>query len=125
MVNSQRDAIVERTDLDRLFAALGNGHRREIVHLLGLQPAPISRLAAARGLSLPAMTKHVHVLEAAGLVTRRKVGRTTFLALERAAILDLQAWLRQFHAYWGTSKETLANYERPLTGDSTIDEEDR
>ena len=70
-------------DLDRLFGALANGHRREMVHLLGLQPHSISRLAAARGLSLPAMNKHVRVLEDAGLVTRRKLGRTTFLALDR------------------------------------------
>lgn len=125
MVNYRSEEAASRGDLDRLFAALGNRHRREIVHLLGLQPSPISRLAAARRLSLPAMTKHVHVLEAAGLVTRRKVGRTTFLALERAAILELQAWLLQFHAYWGTGKETLANYERPLTGASTTEEEDR
>jgi DNA-binding transcriptional ArsR family regulator len=89
-----------------------------MVHLLGLQPHSISRLAHARGLSLPAMHKHVRVLEDAGLVTRRKLGRTTFLALDRAAIRDLQAWLAQYSAYWGTEKETLENYERYLADDS-------
>jgi DNA-binding transcriptional ArsR family regulator len=96
--------------LDHLFAALANRHRREMVYLLGLQPYSISRLAALRGLSLPAMNKHVGVLERAGLVRRRKIGRTTFLTLDRASMRGLQAWLSQYHAYWGTGQETLENY---------------
>lgn len=106
-------------DMDRLFGALANGHRREMVRLLGLQPYSISRLAGARGLSLPAINKHVRVLEEAGLVRRRKIGRTTFLTLERGPIRRLQAWLGAFHAYWGTEKETLENYERFLTAETT------
>ena len=122
MVNFHREGIEARTDLDRLFAALGNGHRREIVHQLGLQPSPISRLAAARGLSLPAMTKHVHVLEAAGLVTRRKLGRTTFLALERAGHPRPAGLARASSMRTGApADETLENYERPPTGDSTAE----
>ena len=104
-------------DLDRLFAALANRHRREMVDLLGLQPYSISRLAALNDVSLPAMNKHVRVLETAGLVTRRKLGRTTFLTLDRAAIRALQAWLARYHAYWGTEKETLENYESFLSND--------
>jgi DNA-binding transcriptional ArsR family regulator len=105
-------------DLDRLFGALANRHRREMVHLLSLQPSSISRLAAIRGLSLPAINRHVRVLEEAGLVRRRKLGRTTFLALDRGSILVLQAWLGQYHAYWGTEKESLENYEAYLTADT-------
>ena len=101
-------------DLDRVFAALANRHRREMVHLLALQPHSIGRLADIRGLSLPAINKHVRVLEEAGMVRRRKLGRTTFLTLDRASIRSLQAWLGRYHAYWGTEKESLANYEQFL-----------
>lgn len=111
-------------DLDRLFGALANRHRREMVHLLGLQPHPISRLAGIRGLSLPAMNKHVRVLEAAGLVTSRKLGRTTFLTLDRAAIRELQAWLARFHAHWGTEHETLENYAPALDRDPSSAKEE-
>jgi DNA-binding transcriptional ArsR family regulator len=111
-------------DLDRLFAALGNRHRREMIQLLGLQPYSISRLAAIRGLSLPAINKHVRVLEEAGLVRRRKLGRTTFLALDRASIRSLQAWLGRFHAYWGTEKESLENYE-PFLATEPMTERER
>ncbi len=82
-----------------------------MIQLLALQPHSISRLADIRGLSLPAINKHVRVLEEAGMVLRRKLGRTTFLALDRASIRSIQAWLGQSHAYWGTEKETLENYE--------------
>jgi len=51
------------------------------------------------------------VLEAAGLVTRRKLGRTNFLTLNRNGIGVLQDWLTRFHTYWGTDKESLENYE--------------
>ena len=114
-------AVEAPDDLDRLFAALANRHRREMVRLLSLQPYSISRVAGLRGLSLPAMNKHVGILEEAGLVRRRKLGRTTFLAFDRTAMRSLQAWRGEFHAYWGTEKETLDNYEsllasEPLTG---------
>jgi DNA-binding transcriptional ArsR family regulator len=105
-------------DLDRQFAALANRNRRAMVHQLGTNPASISRLAKDVGLSLPAMNKHVGVLEAAGLVVRRKLGRTTFLTLDRTGINDLQAWLGQFHPYWGSDDDTLESQERYLAGDA-------
>jgi DNA-binding transcriptional ArsR family regulator len=110
-------------DLDRLFAALANRHRREMVQLLGLQPYSISRLAEIRGLSLPAINKHVRVLVETGLVRRRKLGRTTFLTLDRASILGLQAWLGRYHAYWGTEKETLENYQPFLAAERSTERE--
>ena len=110
-------------DLDRTLGALSNRHRREMVQLLSLQPYSISRLAALRRLSLPAINKHVRVLEEAGLIRRRKLGRTTFLTLDRASIRNLQAWLGQYHAYWGTEKETLENYEPFLAAEPPTERE--
>lgn len=103
------------TDLDRVFEALANAHRREIIYLLGLQPYSIHHLAEIRGLSLPAIHKHIRLLESAGIVRRRKIGRTNFLTLNRPAIRMLQDWLGQYHAYWGTEEETLENYEQFLS----------
>lgn len=102
-------------DLDSVFAALANAHRREIIYLLGLQPYAIHQLAEIRGLSLPAIHKHVKLLENAGIVKRRKIGRTNFLTLHRAALRALQDWLGQYYAYWGTEGETLENYEQFLS----------
>ena len=109
--------MAESDALDALFSALASRHRREIIHALALQPHTISQLAELRGLSLPAIHKHIVILEDAGLVTRRKAGRTTHLALERHSLRALQYWLSEFHAYWGTGQETLENYE-PFLQDS-------
>ena len=93
MVNLEGRVSEASEDLDLLFAALANRHRREMVQHLALQPYAISRLAELRGLSLPAINRHVGVLLGAGLIRRRKLGRTTFLALDRGSMRRLQAWL--------------------------------
>jgi DNA-binding transcriptional ArsR family regulator len=112
-----------RDELDPVFGALANEHRREIVRLLALQPSSISRLAQLRDLSLPAIHKHVRVLEEAEMVRRRKIGRTNFLSLERKPILDLQSWVDQFQPWWGTGRESLENYAAHLSKDPTTTEE--
>ena len=110
-------------DLDAVLEALANKHRREMVYVLGLQPCAISQLAHMRDLSLPAIHKHVKVLENAGLVTRKKTGRTTFLTLDRSAMRGLQQWLAQFHTYWGSEEQTLANYTDYLDRDTLTTKE--
>jgi DNA-binding transcriptional ArsR family regulator len=101
-------------DLDSIFEALANKHRREIVYALGLQPHSISQLASMRELSLPAIHKHIKILETAGLVLSKKIGRTNFLALNKDSLRGLQDWLMQYHTYWGSNKETLENYAHYL-----------
>ena len=97
-------------DLDRVFAALANKRRRKIVYSLGLQPASISQLANQQRLSLPAIHRHIKVLEQAKLVRRKKSGRVNFLALDRSGLLLIQDWVLQYQAYWGSQEETLENY---------------
>lgn len=106
-------------DLDVVLAALANAHRRAIVHALGLQPYSISQLAALRELSLPAIHKHLAILEDAHLIRRKKTGRTTYLTLRRQSLQSLQEWLADFHTYWGADAESLANYEGFLTRNPT------
>ena len=100
--------------LDSVLEALANPHRREIVYVLGLQPWAISQLARMRGLSLPAIYKHVKILENAGLVRRRKAGRTTYLLLNSRRLRLLQDWAGQFHTYWGSDQASFENYHSYL-----------
>lgn len=104
--------------LDPLFEALANQHRREIISILSLQPVSISQLASMRGLSLPAIHKHIKILEEAEMILRKKIGRTNFLALNRNGLRALQDWLMQFHTYWGSNEETLENYAQYLSRDN-------
>ena len=84
-------------DLDYIFEALANIHRREIIYVLSLEPCSISKLAFLRNLSLPAIHKHIEVLEKGGMVTRRKVGQTNFLTLNRESLRGLQDWLNRIN----------------------------
>ena len=83
-------------DLDDVFEILANKHRREIIYILSLGPCSISKLAFLRHLSLPAIHKHIEVLEKGGMVTREKIGQTNFLTLNRAALRSLQDWINRF-----------------------------
>lgn len=101
-------------ELDDIFEALANKHRREIIYFLSLQPSSISQLASMRDLSLPAIHKHIKILENADLLVRKKIGRTNFLTLNRHSLSVLQDWVMQFHTYWGSGEETLENYAQYL-----------
>lgn len=100
--------------LDGVLAALANPHRRAIIHAVALYPHSISALAQLRGLSLPAIHKHVVQLEEAGLLARRKIGRSNFLVLNQGALGGLQSWLAQFQTHWGSDGATLENYAEHL-----------
>ena len=102
--------IRDTKKLDLVLAALANEKRRRIVYTLGLQPASIGQLADQQRSSLPAIHRHIKVLEKAKLVQRKKSGRVNFLALDRTGLLLMQDWIRQYHAYWGMNEETLENY---------------
>lgn len=102
-------------DLDAIFEALANKHRREIIYALSLQPHSISQLALSRNLSLPAIHKHIAILKNAGIVTDKKIGRVHFLAMNRHSLHGLQEWLMQFQTYWGNDAETLENYANYLS----------
>ena len=101
-------------NLDLVFDALGSAHRREIISLLGLQPVSISDLALQRNLSLQAIHKHVNLLVEAGMVTRKKSGRVTFLTLNRASMREIQDWVTKFQAHWDGGTETLENYAQTV-----------
>jgi DNA-binding transcriptional ArsR family regulator len=110
MINKDAD------NLDQVFSALANSRRRQIVYALGLQPASISQLAYQQRSSLPAIHRHVKVLERAKLVQRKKSGRVNFLALDRSGLSLMQNWVLQYQAYWGTNRETLENYISNIEG---------
>jgi DNA-binding transcriptional ArsR family regulator len=110
-------------DLDNVFEALASKHRREIIYVLSLQPCSISQLASMRSLSLPAIHKHIEVLEKGGMVVRKKIGRINFLALNRKSLRAVQDWLQQYHTYWGSEEETLENYAQYLGREPTKNKE--
>lgn len=95
--------------LDRAFAALADPTRRTLLARLAEREAvSVSELAAPLPLSLPGVLKHLAVLEAAGLVQRRKSGRIVTCRLNAAPMRDAMAWLTHYQRFWDESLDRLA-----------------
>jgi len=95
-------------DLDSAFAALADGTRRAIVERLATGEACVTDLAAPFRMSLPAVSKHLRVLEEAGLVRRRREGRTHILSLSGKPMGAAAEWLDQHRRFWEGSFDRLA-----------------
>ena len=96
-------------DLDRVFGALSDPTRRAIIARLDAAEAlTVSEIAAPLPISLPAVMKHLDVLEQAGLVTRRKAGRTVTCRLDGRGIRDAMGWLAHYQRFWGEGLDRLA-----------------
>ncbi|MBX4188503.1 winged helix-turn-helix domain-containing protein, partial [Candidatus Saccharibacteria bacterium] len=87
-----------------------NQKRRGIVHELSLSPASIKQLARHQALTLPAIHKHLKILENAGLIIRRKAGRTNFITLNPGTLGLAQVWISQYQTQWGSAGASFENY---------------
>jgi DNA-binding transcriptional ArsR family regulator len=97
--------------LDRTFAALVDPTRRAILARLEREDgASISALAKPFAIKLPAVMKHLDVLDDAGLITRSKAGRTVTVRLRSEPIREAMDWLRRYERFWSESLDRLAAY---------------
>jgi DNA-binding transcriptional ArsR family regulator len=97
--------------LDRTFTALGNPTRRAMLARLAREPGlSISELAAPFELGLPAVMKHLDVLGDAGLVTRRKRGRTVAVELTAKPMREAMGWLDRYSRFWSEGLDRLAAF---------------
>jgi DNA-binding transcriptional ArsR family regulator len=86
--------------LDATFHALADPTRRGMLASLALGEKSIGELAGPLAMSLAGASKHVKVLESAGLVARRKAGRTQICSLKAAPLAEAEQWLRQWEQLW-------------------------
>ena len=97
--------------LDRTFAALADPTRRAILARLARQDsASVSELARPFAIKLPAVMKHLNVLDDAGPITRSKTGRTVTVRLSSEPIKDAMNWLRRYERFWSGSLDRLTAY---------------
>jgi DNA-binding transcriptional ArsR family regulator len=96
-------------DLDRIFSALADPTRRALLQRLDAEDGlSISELARPLSMSLPAVMKHLDVLEGAGLIARQKTGRTVACRLTAAPMEDAMGWLARYQRFWTESLDRLA-----------------
>jgi DNA-binding transcriptional ArsR family regulator len=104
--------------LDSTFAALADPTRRAILARLEQGPATVTELARPFNISLPAISKHLRVLERAGLLMRRKECRTHYCNLNAAPLKEAVSWLVRYEQFWEGQFDAL---DRFLTETKTED----
>jgi DNA-binding transcriptional ArsR family regulator len=103
------------TDLDLLFGALSDGTRRGIVERLAYGQASVSELAEPFAISLPAISRHLKVLERASLITRSHEGRWRHARLSPESLADAASWLARYERLWEESFDRLDAHLTQIT----------
>ena len=93
--------------LDTTFSALADPTRRGMLASLALGEKSIGELAEPFAMTFAGASKHVKVLEDAGLIARRKEGRTHLLSIEAKPLEEAERWLRQWEKFWITRLDRL------------------
>lgn len=101
---------MQTADLSALFAALADPTRRAIVARLSEGDAAVKELAEPFALSGPAITKHLKVLERAGLITRSREGAQRPCHLEPSALAPAADWIDQYRAMWEQQLDRLGEF---------------
>lgn len=96
--------------LDATFSALGDSTRRKILARLSRGDATITELAEPFAMTLPAVSKHLRVLEKAGLVKRRREGWYHHCRLETRPLEEATAFLARYRPFWESTLDELAKY---------------
>ena len=94
--------------LDRVFFALSDPVRREILHRLDAAPLLVSELAAPFDISLQAVSRHIQVLVRAGLVRQERTGRIGRCSLDAGPIFNASVWMNRYSKYWQAQFDLLA-----------------
>ena len=110
MVNSKSAA------LDLAFSALADASRRAIVARLADAELTVGEIARPLPMSLPAVSKHLGILERAGLITRRREGRTHHLRLVPGGLSPAEDWIARHRKFWESRFDALEKYLRETPG---------
>ena len=110
------------TRLDTSFAALSDATRRGVLEQLGRADASITDLAETFDMTLTGMKKHVGVLEQAGLVTTKKIGRVRMCQLGPRRLEEETAWLERYRQHWDERFDELDKVVEEMTQKEQSDE---
>jgi DNA-binding transcriptional ArsR family regulator len=100
--------------LNRTFGALADPTRRRILQQLAGGDRCVTDLARPHRMSLPAVSKHLRVLERAGLLRRKRDGREHRLKLKAEPMQQAQAWIEEYRKFWEASFDRLDEYLKQL-----------
>ncbi|MDP2288626.1 MAG: metalloregulator ArsR/SmtB family transcription factor [Actinomycetota bacterium] len=106
--------VISEERLDETFAALANSTRRSILSRLALGAANVNELAEPFDLSLPAISKHIKILERAGLVVKGHQAQYRPCSLEAAPLEQVASWAEQYRPVWEARLDRMNDYIKKL-----------
>jgi DNA-binding transcriptional ArsR family regulator len=110
-IETRKGAPSRAARLDAVFAALADPTRRAIVERLSRSEARVTEVAEPFHMSLNAVSKHIRVLEASGVVERHRKGRDHILSINTRSLDEVDGWILRMRGYW---EERLDAMERLL-----------
>jgi DNA-binding transcriptional ArsR family regulator len=102
--------VTNSSQLNLIFGALADATRRRILARLAEGSATVGELARPFPVSRPAISKHLRVLEQAGLVRRARDGRISRCGLDAAPLKEAADWVERYRQYWEGQLESLSRY---------------
>jgi DNA-binding transcriptional ArsR family regulator len=111
--------------LDRTFGALADPTRRRILAQLARGEECVTDLARPHAMSLAAVSKHLIVLEKAGLVKRRRDGRVHSMRLEAKPMQEAQAWIDRYREFWEGNLDRFEDYLNKLQNQENKHDNDK
>jgi DNA-binding transcriptional ArsR family regulator len=107
---SRRKHAGRSANLDAVFSALSDPTRRAMLQRLSQGEVSVTELAKPFQISLPAVSKHLHVLESAGLLRREREGRFHILRLDPTPLISTVGWIEEYRPLWETQMNALSAY---------------
>jgi DNA-binding transcriptional ArsR family regulator len=117
-------SVAQEDRLDETFAALSNSTRRAILARLREGEANVNQLAEPFELSLPAISKHLKVLERAGLIVRGQRAQYRPCTLDAAPLEEVSTWAERYRPIWEARFERMDAYLQQLHGDRKTSNDD-
>jgi DNA-binding transcriptional ArsR family regulator len=124
-IRARKDSAARAARLDAVFAALADPTRRAIIERLSRSEARVTELAEPFDMSLNAVSKHIRVLEASGVVVREKRGREHVLSINTRSLDEVDLWIERTRRYWEERLDAMEGLLRELKKEKKLAPKDR
>ena len=122
---ARKEAASRTARLNAVFAALADPTRRAIIERLSRSEARVTEVAEPFPMSLNAVSKHIRVLEASGVIERRRQGRDHILSINPHSLDEVDGWIERTRGFWEQRLDAMESLLRELKKDRKLGARDR
>ncbi len=124
-IEARKGAASRTARLDAVFGALADPTRRAIIERLSRSEARVTEVAEPFRMSLNAVSKHIRVLEASGVIERHRKGRDHILSINPRSLDEVDGWIMRMRRYWEERLDAMESLLQELNKDHKLGRKDR